>query len=46
MGVDEFINESVAPLSSLISKVVFFTVPVLDADVPLVVVWLVRRYEL
>jgi AGCS family alanine or glycine:cation symporter len=41
MGIDDFINQAVQPLTSLVSSVVFFSVPVLGADVPLVVVWLV-----
>ena len=41
MGIDEVINQAVQPLTGLVSSVVFFSVPVLGADVPLVVVWLV-----
>ncbi|MEH6580494.1 MAG: alanine/glycine:cation symporter family protein [Halioglobus sp.] len=41
MGIDEFINQSVQPLTSLVSSVVFFSVPLFGADVPLVVVWLI-----
>jgi len=41
MGIDEFINQSVQPLTSLVSSIVFFTIPLFGADVPVVVVWLV-----
>jgi AGCS family alanine or glycine:cation symporter len=41
MGIDEFINQSVQPLSSLVSSIVFFSVPILGVNVPLVVMWLV-----
>ncbi len=40
-GVDEFINGSVAPITRVLSSIVFFTVPLFGADVPLVVAWLV-----
>ena len=41
MGIDEFINQSVQPLTALVSSIVFFTVPMFGVDVPLVVVWLI-----
>ena len=40
-SVDEFINTAVQPITNVISSIVFYSVPVLGADVPLVVVWLV-----
>ncbi|MFK8047643.1 MAG: alanine/glycine:cation symporter family protein [Halioglobus sp.] len=41
MNIDELINQAVAPLTSAVSSVVFFTVPLFGVDIPLVVVWLV-----
>ncbi|MFT4823675.1 MAG: AGCS family alanine or glycine:cation symporter [Halioglobus sp.] len=41
MNIDELINQAVAPATSVLSSVVFFSVPIFGADVPLVVVWLV-----
>ena len=40
-GIDETINTYVAPVSNAIVSVVFYSVPVLGADLPLIVVWLV-----
>ena len=40
-GIDEAINTAVAPVSNAIVSVVFYSVPVLGADLPLIVVWLV-----
>ncbi|MCZ6831730.1 MAG: alanine/glycine:cation symporter family protein [Gammaproteobacteria bacterium] len=40
-GIDEFINNSVQPITTVFSSMVFFSVPLLGADVPLVVVWLI-----
>ena len=40
-GADEFINGIVSPLSKTLSAIVFYSVPVMGAAVPLVVVWLV-----
>ncbi len=40
-GIDDAINSLVAPLSQGLSAIVFFSVPVMGAQVPLVVVWLV-----
>lgn len=40
-GVDEAINAAIAPISNAIVNVVFFAVPVGEADLPLIVVWLV-----
>jgi AGCS family alanine or glycine:cation symporter len=40
-GIDEFINTAVQPLTAAVSKVIFFTVPVFGAELPLVVLWLV-----
>ena len=40
-GVDEAINAAIAPISNAIVSVVFFAVPVGEADLPLIVVWLV-----
>ncbi len=40
-GVDAWINETMAPVTEVISSLVFFTVPVFGAELPLVVLWLV-----
>ncbi len=40
-GVDDFINTAVQPLTAFVSRVIFFTVPVFGAELPLVVLWLV-----
>ncbi len=40
-GIDEFINNSVQPITTVFSSIVFFSVPLLGVDVPLVVVWLI-----
>jgi AGCS family alanine or glycine:cation symporter len=40
-GIDAIINETVAPVSDVIVSIVFFSVPVLGADFPLIVLWLV-----
>jgi AGCS family alanine or glycine:cation symporter len=40
-GVDEVINRLVAPVSDAIVAVIFFSVPVLGASLPLIVLWLV-----
>ena len=40
-GIDETINAATAPIASFIGQVVFFKVPVLGAQLPLVVLWLV-----
>lgn len=41
MGIDEVINTAVQPLTTVISAVIFFKVPLFGADFPLVVLWLV-----
>ncbi|MEM9532750.1 MAG: alanine/glycine:cation symporter family protein [Pseudomonadota bacterium] len=40
-GIDEWVNAAVQPATTLISSIIFFTVPVLGVDLPLVVLWLV-----
>ena len=40
-GIDEAINQAIAPVSNFIVSVIFYTVPVLGADMPLIVLWLV-----
>ncbi len=40
-GIDEAINSATAPIASFIGKVVFFKVPIGDAALPVVVLWLV-----
>ena len=41
MGIDEIINGALQPLAEAVAGFIFFTVPVLGADLPLVVAWLV-----
>ena len=40
-SIDAFINDAVQPLTSFISSVVFYSVPLFGNDIPLVVAWLV-----
>ena len=40
-GIDSFINNAVQPLTAAVSNIIFFTVPVFGADLPLVVLWLI-----
>ena len=40
-GIDAAINAAVRPVSDAIREVVFYSVPVMGTDVPLIVVWLV-----
>jgi alanine or glycine:cation symporter, AGCS family len=40
-GIDAFVNQTVAPISDVIGGIVFYSVPVLGADFPLIVLWLV-----
>ncbi len=41
MNIDDLINQAVAPVTNVLSGVVFYSVPLFGADIPLVVVWLV-----
>ena len=40
-GIDNVIDNAVQPLTTFISNIVFFTVPLFGADLPLVVLWLI-----
>jgi AGCS family alanine or glycine:cation symporter len=40
-GIDAFVNEAVAPVSDAVVAVIFYSVPVLGAEMPLIVLWLV-----
>jgi len=40
-GIDAVINEAIAPVSNAIVSVIFFSVPILGAQFPLIVLWLV-----
>ncbi len=40
-GIDAFVNTAVQPVSDVIVGVIFYTVPLLGADMPLIVLWLV-----
>ena len=41
MTIDQFIDSAMRPLADAVAGFVFFTVPVLGTDLPLIVVWLV-----
>ena len=41
MGIDQAIDDAMRPAADFLSGVVFFTVPILGADAPLIVFWLV-----
>jgi len=41
MSIDQTINVWLAPIADWLGKVVFFTVPVAGAELPLIVVWLI-----
>jgi AGCS family alanine or glycine:cation symporter len=41
MTVDETINAWLAPIADWLGKVVFYSVPVAGAQLPLIVVWLI-----
>lgn len=40
-GIDEVINRTVQPLTDAVSGFIFYTVPIGEADVPLIVLWLI-----
>ena len=40
-GIDSVINNTIQPLTILVSKLIFFTIPVLGTQLPLVVLWLI-----
>lgn len=40
-GIDETINDFTAPIAKVVGEIVFFKIPVFDAQLPLVVLWLV-----
>ncbi|MCH2670435.1 MAG: alanine:cation symporter family protein [Gammaproteobacteria bacterium] len=40
-GIDSIINNTIQPLTALVSKLIFFTIPVLGTQLPLVVLWLI-----
>lgn len=40
-GIDTAINEAIAPISNLIVSIIFYSVPILGTDFPLIVLWLV-----
>jgi AGCS family alanine or glycine:cation symporter len=40
-GIDSIINNTIQPLTILVSKLIFFTIPVLGTQLPLVVLWLI-----
>lgn len=40
-SIDEIINSALAPLTAIVSAVIFYSVPVLGAQLPLVVLWLI-----
>ncbi|MBH98183.1 MAG: alanine glycine permease [Rhodospirillaceae bacterium] len=40
-NIDSIINNTVQPFTAIVSKIIFFTVPIFGADLPLVVLWLI-----
>jgi AGCS family alanine or glycine:cation symporter len=40
-GIDETINAATAPIATLVGQIVFFKIPVVGAQLPVVVLWLV-----
>lgn len=40
-SIDETINNAVAPIANAVSSVIFFSVPVGEAQLPLIVLWLI-----
>ncbi|WP_341760082.1 alanine/glycine:cation symporter family protein [Candidatus Endowatersipora endosymbiont of Watersipora subatra] len=40
-GIDDTINDLTEPISSLVSETVFFKIPILGAQLPLMVLWLI-----
>lgn len=40
-GMDQVINETIAPISDVIAGAIFYTIPIGDTDFPLIVGWLV-----
>lgn len=40
-GLDGLINNYFAPVAALLSKVVFFSIPIFGAELPLIVLWLI-----
>ena len=39
-GIDQSINDFLAPISQIISSIVFYTLPVGNTNVELIVIWL------
>ena len=40
-GIDAWINDFVQPITDMLSSFIFFSVPVMGADLPLIVLWLI-----
>ncbi|MCP3984320.1 MAG: alanine:cation symporter family protein [bacterium] len=40
-GLDAWVNDAVAPVAEMLSRIIFFEVPLFGAQLPLVVLWLV-----
>ena len=40
-GIDEAVNEAFRPIASAMAEFVFYSVPIGDAELPLIVVWLI-----
>ncbi|MDB2438949.1 alanine:cation symporter family protein [Hellea sp.] len=40
-GLDAWLNDTVQPLTDALSNFIFFSVPVMGADLPLIVLWLI-----
>ncbi|NBC22400.1 MAG: amino acid carrier protein [Gammaproteobacteria bacterium] len=41
MSIDQTIDQTIRPLADAVSSLIFYAVPVLDAELPLIVVWLI-----
>ena len=40
-GIDAWINDFVQPITDMLSSFIFFSVPVMGADLPLIILWLI-----
>ena len=41
MGIDQFVDQSMRPVADFLSGIVFFSLPILGVEFPLIVAWLV-----
>lgn len=40
-GIDQAIDQAFAPIATFVSEIVFFSLPIAGAEIPLIVVWLI-----